>query len=380
MLSTNSTQSEILDWLNSQSTELFTDFNLDSVQYFAWEVNRRREGERDRWAGLYRRSSIYLDPNFFRGIQDEKKQSIAIQDILLHELCHHVQDQIAPSSPSHGREFRELAYYVNGKLKRDAVTIYHSLAKTPEGEEAIRAQRKALALLARTTSSNEHEAMLAAAKYAEFVAANNISLDSHAETLSSGLPLMVKEHIWTAKNMSHWLKILLPGVAYVNACSWTWIRCEGCTKIHFYGKPHKICQAFDMIDYLTEAIDRVVKKAQLQSDESRGKSYWSSFREGVAQRVTRSLMDDHSRRMRDGIAASNGINHIPGLVLQSSFQKEREASDQFLSEIYPRLRGSTATTGSKSFSGRQDGIAAGASVSVARQTTGRKTLSLSPSR
>jgi|GEM_PF-3017185 len=373
MLTTDSTPAQVLDWVNSQLRQLFEGF--EPVRHFAW-----KQSKRGRWAGSYQSSSIELNPDFFRGIEQSQKQSIAIEDVLLHELCHHIQHQVAPSSPAHGKEFRELAYFVNGKLRRDAVTIYHDLAKTPEGEEANRAQRKALALLARTTSSNEHEAMIAAAKYAQFIAANNISLDSHGETLANGLPLMVKEHIWTAKNLSHWLKTLLRDVAYVNACSWTYIRCEGCTKIHFYGRPHKICQAYDMIDYLSEAVNRVVKDAQEQAAEPRGKSYWSSFREGVSDRVGRSLCDDHRRRMNEGVVATNGVNHIPGLVLQSSFEAERRASAELLSEIHPRLRGSASTTGSNSLIGKHDGMAAGKSISVARQATGRNALSLSASR
>lgn len=373
MLTTESTPDQVLDWVNSQLRQLFEGF--EPVQHFAW-----KQSDRGRWAGSYQSSSIELNPDFFRGIEQSQKQSIAIEDVLLHELCHHIQHQVAPSSPAHGKEFRELAYFVNGKLRRDAVTIYHDLAKTPEGKEANRAQRKALALLARTTSSNEHEAMIAAAKYAQFIAANNISLDSRGEALANNLPLMIKEHVWTAKSLPHWLKTLLRDIAYVNACSWTYIRCEGCTKIHFYGRPHKICQAYDMIDYLSEAINRVVKNAQEQAAEPRGKSYWSSFREGVSDRVGRSLRDDHRKRMNEGVVAANGVSHIPGLVLQSSFDAERKASAELLSEIHPRLRGSASTTGSNSLTGRHAGMAAGASVSVARQTTGRKTLSLSASR
>jgi hypothetical protein len=367
LFSVNSEATEVLDWINDQIKDLFPGFPL--IDCFKWHKFESGTGKRDRWAGAWCNGTISLNPEFITSAGDEKKQSLRIQDILFHEICHHIQYEQFPHAVSHGKEFRKIAYYINGSLGREAVSIYHDYAKTPEGEEANRAQRKALALLARTNSSNEHEAALAAAKYAQFVAVNNISLDSHAQSLANGLPLMVKEHIWTSKNMSHWLEILLSVVAYTNSCSWTYIRSRGCTKTHFYGRPHKICQSYDLLDYLTEAVDRVVKKSQKESEVPMGKSYWSAFREGVAKRVAESLRADHSRRMNEGIVAKNGINHVPGLVLKSSFEKEIVASREFLHEIHARL-GKSAARGSSSASGLSHGFAAGASISVARQTSG----------
>jgi hypothetical protein len=406
ILSTSTPEAEVLAWLNEQLATLFPDMAWPLFAFY-WERSTSAKQLRQRWAGWYWDSTISLDPDFFRGLPPER-QSQAIIDVGLHELCHHVQRAEYGDVPTHGKEFRLLANHVNGVLRRQAVDIYHELAKTPEGEEAARAQRTALALLARTTSSNEHEAALAAAKYAEFTSKNNLSMDSHAGALAGNLPEIVKEHIWTAKVMNTWLMSVLREVAYTHGCTFTYRRTQdACTHIHFYGRSIKISQAYDMIEYLTGAIDRVVanerKKAKLASKDAppvsehltfealwgrkmagitdptpRGRSYWMAFREGVAQRVAKALRDDHKRRMEEGITATNGITHVPGLVLRSSFDKEEEAANEYMTWLHPSLGKDVARKGSQSAAGRSAGYAAGASVSVAKQATGARNRSLAP--
>jgi len=392
ILSTSTPEAEVLAWLNEQLATLFPDTTLP-LRAFHWERSTSAKKLRQRWAGWYSASTISLDPDFFRGLPPER-QSQAIIDVGLHELCHHVQHIKYGDVPTHGKEFRLLANHVNGVLQRQAVDIYHELAKTPEGEEAARAQRTALALLARTTSSNEHEAALAAAKYAEFTSKNNLSLDSHAGALAENLPEIVKEHIWTAKVMNTWLMSVLRAVAYTHGCTFTYRRTQdACTHIHFYGRSIKIPQAYDIIEYLTGAIDRVVEK-EMKADNDvrklhqregrsvlavpRGRSYWIAFREGVAQRVAKALRDDHERRMEEGITATNGITHVPGLVLRSSFVKEKEAANEYMTWLHPSLGKGAARKGSQSAAGRAAGYAAGASVSVAKQATGARNRSLAP--
>lgn len=380
VLSTSSAESEILSWINSQLNDLFAIGGAEPVRSFKW--GKLSGKARERWAGWYSSYSITLNPEFFTGISDPEQQRVAIEDILLHELCHHVQRCLYGDVPPHGKEFRKLAYYVNGKLNRDAVQIYHSLAKTPEGKEAERAQKKALAMLALTTSSNEHEAALAAAKYAEFTARNNIILDSHGQALADGIPEIVKEHIWTSKVKATWLSTILQAVSYTQGCVYTYIRNKGCTNFHFYGRPLKISQSYDMIDYLTEAVERVVSKSkkEAKNEAPKGKSYWMAFREGVASRVAKSLYEDHKRRMEEGLLAENGVNHVPGLVLKSAFDRERQASQEFLQEMHPNVGRGYSSGGSQSSQGRYAGYSAGGSISTARQTTGSSQRALAPSR
>ena len=390
-LSVTTSEADILVWLNEQINAFFPSHTCrHPIRSFHWKANASRAAVRDRWAGWYRSDRVIgLNPEYFSGIADPAQQDLAIVDTLLHELCHHFVAWEYGNVPSHGRQFRAMAYYINGQLGRDAVTIYHDLARTPEGKDAARAQRTALALLARTTSSNEHEAALAAAKYAEFVASNNVRLDVHAETLASGLPVVVKEHVWTSKNMSLWLTSILGAVSEVNGCSYTYIRdsYSSCTLTSFYGRPIKISQSYDLIEYLVEAVERVVAKAQrdakktggVDAFEARGRSYWGAFREGVAMRVAQSLRDDHKRRMDDGVVASNGITHVPGLVLRTALQQERAAAASFLEDLHPSVR-SSSRSGSRSATGRSAGYAAGASVSVSRQAVGRSTRPLAAAR
>lgn len=372
-LSVETSKEEVLSWMNHQLDQLFS-MGMHPISSFLWERTYKGKEHKERWAGWYCRSEITLNPDFFSGIADADKQSEAIEDVLYHELCHHVQRCCYGNDvPPHGREFRKLAYFVNGKLNRDAVQVYHTLAKTPEGKEAERAQKKALALLALTTSSNEHEAALAAAKYAQFTALNNISLDNHSCTLANGLPEVVKEHIWTSKVKSTWLSTLISAIAYTQGCVYTYIRINGaCTQFHFYGRPLKISQSYDLLDYLTEAVERVVAKAKAaaKDDAPKGKSYWMAFREGVASRVANSLRNDHNRRMEEGLIASNGISHVPGLVLKSAFEREKQAAREFLEELHPSLKKGSSGAGSRSSAGRLAGYSAGGSISTARQTTG----------
>lgn len=383
LLSVDTSDHNIQVWLNEKLEELFSFGAADYIRLFRWVRPSSGQKVKERWAGWYYRNELTLNPDFFSGIDNPRKQAEAIENVLLHELCHHVQRcTYGNNVPPHGKEFRKLAFYVNGKLGRDAVDIYHSLAKTPEGEEAERAQRKALALLARTTSSNEHEATLAAAKYAEFVAQNNIVLDSHAQVLANGLPEMVKEHIWTSKVKATWLSTILSAVAYTQGCVFTYIRSQAsCTQFHFYGRPIKISQSFDLIDYLTEAVDRVVDKAKQKAkgEPPKGKSYWMAFREGVANRVAQSLYDDHKHRMDEGLTMSNGISKVPGLVLKNAFEKEREAAKEFLAELHPDLRKGTSSAGAQSAAGRYAGYSAGGTISTARQAVGTRQRTLTGS-
>lgn len=377
MLSTDSSGREILAWIDESLTDLFPEHSHWPVRRFCW----MRHDSLDRWAGMYLADtlSIQLDPDFFRGISDPALQDKAICDILLHELCHHVQCFIDPTAPSHGKLFRELAFYVNGKLKRDAVTIYHSLAKTPEGQEAERAQRKALALLARTTSSNEHEAALAAAKYAEFTALNNIVLDSHGQALADGLPVMTKEHVWTTRRYTRGLRGIINEVAYSFACYVTYTQTNGITKVSLYGRPVRIHQAYNMIEYLVGAVDRVVKEQQRKDKRDgtkRARNFWPAFREGVALRAAQHVLEDHQRRLAEGVTPSSGIAHVPGLVLKSSFEKEYAAATDLVNRLHPRLARASAPRGASNHWGLQAGVAAGAGISVARQATGSAQLAL----
>lgn len=407
-------------WLNEQARELFplpipTSYlpgERRPVQPLQVRIDPVLRGKLKHCAGYYTSSwrgdgEVVLNAAAFTPLeQDGPALAAALEAVLLHELCHHVQrHQHGHGVASHGREFRELMWHINGQLQRDVVTTYHSLQLRPAGAEAEKLQRRALALLARTTSSNEHEAALAAAKYTELSLAFDLQLDPATGALAQGLPPHDDVCVHVAKRADAWRRELLQAIADVNSCKLYWQPKAEFVQFRLVGRPHKIDQAYDTVDYLLEAIERCMeaeRKAAKQDPwikgekqvfyeapccmlDSRaetlmyssamvhilqrrsGRSYWGAFREGVVASINSRMRADHKRRLQEGIAASdNGMRHVPALVVQDHFRREQEAVESTLKDRGYSFR-SSEVGGHRHGGGHQAGRAAGKQISLNRQ-------------
>jgi predicted SprT family Zn-dependent metalloprotease len=372
-------------WVNARLVEIFPQpypqFYPSTTVQFRSQFNGRQAN----WAGEYSNCGGHITLNLaaFTPLRDKPQElHRALRSVLLHELCHHVQRWQAiregvPISPPHGAVFRGLMRFVNGFYNEEIVSVYHALRMR---STCPKTHRRALALLALTTSANEHEAALAAARFAELQLRYELDLSPEAGAMVEGLPPMDDQVIHIAKQASTWLRYLLGAIAETNSCKLYWHRQDGSVAFHLVGRETKIAQAYEVMEYLIEAIDRAVNKERVEAKASgsparSGRSYFMAFREGVAATVYHSLKARHAERLKDGIVADNKINHIPGLVLQAHFKKEQAALEEFLRGESYRFRSTTAG-GSRSAYGKARGREAGAAIGLDPQVRSSRRLAL----
>ena len=375
----------LTDWVNARLVEIFPQPWEQFYPNTTVRVSSRFTGRTATWAGEYSvsHSRITLNLSAFAPLRDKPEElHRALRSVLLHELCHHVQywgetRDRKPHSPAHGAAFRRLMRFVNSFYKEEIVSVYHALRVRSISPKL---QRRALAMLALTASANEHEAALAAARFAEFQLRYEVDLSPEAGAMAEALPPMDDQVILVAKQASTWLRHLLDAIASINSCKLYWQRKDGSVAVHLVGRETKIAQAYETMQYLIEAIERAVTKERVEAKASgslarAGRSYFMAFREGVAATVGQSLRYRHETRLRDGIAATDKINHIPGLVVQEHFKKEKVALDDFLrAEKYGFRRSSAG--GSRDANGHSRGRAAGASIGVDPQVRSGRRLAL----
>lgn len=265
----------------------------------------------------------------------------AIGDTLLHELIHvwqrHHPDHLIAYEPQHGKGFRSQMYRLNGLLGREAITIYHDY-RMP-GHEAI--VRRAIALLARTQSDNEHEASIAVAKFTAYLQRYDLKLSQDALVLAQDLPEVIDQVVAVSKVADSWRKLLLNGLAYINATHLYWRNHGAFVQWHMIGREHRLDQVVLVYDYLEEAIERLIKKEQLilrQQGNAQGRSYWNAFRVGMAHRIQERLISDFESRKREGIKDNQNQPEISALMVQNWQHTEQKAVSDYIETQQYRFR------------------------------------------
>jgi len=292
-----------------------------------------------------------------------------IEETLLHELIHlwqynHPDDSIV-IQPPHGKSFRTQMYRINGILGRDAVKIYHDY-QMPETEKIL---RKARALLARTQSNNEHEAMIAAAKFTQYLQQYDLQLTDESLLLAQELPQLEEQVIAISKVADSWRKILLSGLAYVNACQLFWQRKVGYIQWKMIGREHRLAQVVLLYDYLEEALEKLVKLKQKELKREgikQNRAYWNAFRVGIAYNINERLRADFESRLNQGISASNEVNYISALTVQNWFNSENLAVTDFLNQQNYKFR-TTKSIIISNQSGYEEGNSAGNQINMNHQ-------------
>jgi hypothetical protein len=244
------------------------------------------------------------------------------------------------------------------------VTTYHHYQMA--GNEAI--LRKAMALLARTRSHNEHEAAIAAAKFTEYMQRYDLQLSGEALMLASALPSLEDQVVAISKVADSWRKILLSGLANINACQLFWRQKTGFVEWHCLGREHRLDQLVFLYDYLEEAIERLVisqqKEARQQGlSKGKGRSYWNSFRVGIVLTINERLQADFQARMREGIK-SEQQPEISALMVQNWHTSETQAVADFAASYSFRKSRNISVT---SYTGYYDGKNAGNQINLNQQ-------------
>jgi predicted SprT family Zn-dependent metalloprotease len=322
------------------------------------------------------------------GCYDDKTKSIAIntmiitptmtreiEETLLHELIHLWQynhpDESIVIQPPHGKAFRLEMYRINGILGREAVKIYHNY-QMPGNEKVL---RKAKALLARMQSNNEHEATIAAAKFTQYLQQYDLQLSDESLLLAQELPELEEQVIGISKVADSWRKILLSGLAYVNACQLFWQRKVGYIQWKMIGREHRLAQVVLLYDYLEEALEKLVKLKQKELKKKgikQDKSYWNAFRVGIAYNINERLRADFESRLNKGIEASKEVNCISALTVQNWFNSENLAVTEFLNQQNYKFRTTRGIAISNS-AGYNDGNSAGNNINTNQQINQTKT-------
>lgn len=332
-----------------------------SLKKVEWaDIGKRKAGHY-----IHKTKTIQLN----RPILDHPEMEQATLDVLLHELIHVWQsnhpDFEITIEPSHGKAFRAQMYRLNGMLGRDAIAVYHNY-QLPGNEGIL---RKAMALLARTQSENEHEAAIAAAKFTEYMQRYDLQLDNETLLLTDELPQLEDQVVAISRIADSWRKILLSGLSYIFACHLYWKSKGSFVEWHMIGREHRLDQVVFLYDYLEEAIQRLVAKEQeinRKQGISKGRAYWVSFRVGIAHNIYERLKQDFEQRMKEGINANTDYNNVSALVVQNWHHSEKQAVADFIETQEYSFRSAKSSLISNE-AGFCDGKEAGNSVSINRQ-------------
>ncbi len=176
-------------------------------------------------------------------------------------------------------------------------------------EKIIDKVRKLLAL---STSSNEHEAALAAQRATEMLLKHNLSL--------ADLEVKKSPYTWhdTPFEQSGWKRSLIYGIAKYNLCDT--ILSKGGKSLHIVGKQHNIEVVLYLYAYLGREIDRLADlgyKSTLTNNTIR--RWKTAFREGAVYEVVERLKDAHQ-------GADNGCR---ALVVVNTKELDEEMRKRF---------------------------------------------------
>ena len=300
----------------------------------------------------------------------------AIKDTLLHELIHVWQrnnpDKKIQIEAPHGKGFRSEMYRINSILQRDAVTTYHNYQMA--GNERI--LRKAMALLARTQSNNEHEAAIAVAKFTEYMQRYDLQLSDKALILANELPQLEDQIVAISRVADTWRKVLLSSLAYINASKLFWRNKNGFVEWHCIGREHRLDHIVFLYDYLEEAVERFVKNKQKEArclGLAKGRAYWNSFRVGICLSIDKRLKLDFEKRIKQGIKGDDGAN-ISALMIQNWHTNETNNVNYFASQNYSFKHTKNATL--TNYYGYRDGKNAGNQINLNRQVKSKSLKTL----
>ena len=217
-------------------------------------------------------------------------------------------------------------------------------------------------LLELSSSTNEHEAQAAANKAKELLLLHNISMSE----LSGAETDPVSEHPYTFLSKTvPWKECLIIAASAFYGCQSLFLNGKSGTTISIIGTKGNVMVCQIMISHFMKEIDRVVAEAKVTDR----KSGTPTFRHGVALRIASKMFERTESLRRDGCTTSDG--EISALVVQSSMDKDRKGVDDWMSENCPNAEVVSTKDKKINDEARSKGFAAGASIGIDTQITGR---------
>lgn len=232
-------------------------------------------------------------------------------------------------------------------------------------------------LLRLSKSPNENEALAAAAKAQELLAAYNLDMADIGDTSHQDM-FEIDDGYVTASQP--WRRVIAANVAVLYFCDhfyefnrkWTDARKCGYVRSdrhHFVGQRHNIIVTKEMFAYLCDTIERLTREARARMHNQLAKgelsSFATSFRNACADRVGQRLYAKYLEQTRTPPA---GLVTKHKTTLPALYQSVEKALEQFMTNVAPMVnREAKSRAVSKSVLGIAEGMAAGDGVSLDMQ-------------
>lgn len=257
---------------------------------------------------------IKLNRDYFPDTLDVDYFDHKLKGVLLHEICHHVQTlRYGGNVLEHGKEFRELVNFVNGKLGGSFVSIFESeLREALSGRKLCDARGEYMQYLFLTKSSNRHEVYLAASRYFQYTCFYIFPVCARMEPYLRNLPRMIKRLILVlpkAKD-SKWLINLATTVGYIHGCMTDCLvdSMDLFREIYMYGCPLRISQSYNLFNYLVDSINETVKNEKSKDPYNYcSEHWWFSFRDGITLKVMDSILENHPQSSKGELEGPIGL-------------------------------------------------------------------------
>ncbi len=182
-------------------------------------------------------------------------------------------------------------------------------------------------LLSLANSPNENEAAMAAAKAQELMAIHGIE-SVEVDNTEADIDRVAIE---TSGKMPNWKKVLATAVATNNFC-----KCLICynymgTHVEYIGTKLHITNATLIYQYLSQAIERVLKANPAPHGYST-KSWNTNFRLGAANRIWQRLNEKTANMKANGIPTAG----VSALAIVNEWDKHDAAIAEYLGDSKPR--------------------------------------------
>lgn len=222
-------------------------------------------------------------------------------------------------------------------------------------------------LLALATSSNPHEAALAAARAQALMFAHNITQDAITLRDPAADPLSAYEKVTTEipgarAGSLNWRRLLANSVARTNFTAMLYVR--GTNRMHLIGKPHNIEMTKYLVEYLTVEIDRLARQAWKDLPRyDRQHSNWLTWTDAFCRGATAIVAHRLQQQRQESEAAAPEASRA--LVVRH----DQELSDA-TARHFPKTKTTTSLGSHRNASAFHAGVEAGRAIPLHRPIEG----------